>query len=296
MTNENVERNGNGKPAVSPRPVLAKQRTIELDDRGNLIGEDKNCMKELAEQNIVVNVRGKGKSGIDQTSQMANLKFDEQGNLIKEQIPKTGHSPPEQKMNYIANAVMSQASWNNPAPHPGYYGTPQLTTQMLASSVQAANGRVGAMGMGKPAPVTGNNSSVTIVENGRMNNYIIPNSVGYPVSRPIPQQPVVQQPIQAEYAKPQERVVQPFLQNMRRANTINETRQSKNLTGEMVKTYSLDMNSDSAPFGPRLSMKTPKQRFKQFFHKLIFTMNVMIINYEKNKLFKIIFLGNLSKF
>merc|ERR1712130_332588 len=213
VVNGTVNRNVNGKPAVSPRPALTKQRTIELDDRGNLKGEGKDCMKELADQKIVVNVRGKGKSGIDQTSQMANLEFGGQGNLLKEDIPTTRHSHPAQRMNYIANAVLSQSSWNNAAPHPGYYGMPQLTTQMLASSVQATNARVEPVRMGNASHAMGNNSSVTIVENGQMNNYIIPN----PVSRTIP---VAQQPIQAQYAKPQDRVVQPFLQNLLKTNAL----------------------------------------------------------------------------
>ena len=120
-----------------------------------------------------------------------------------------------------------------------------------------------------PGPHLMGQSSVTIVENGQMNNYFVPN---IPVNAPrpvtvippftagvLPPTPVQNAPPPLVQSAPPVRVTQPFLRNMHSAKTISNMKVEAKPSAP-VKSYSLDMSTNATPFGPKLSLKKPNQR------------------------------------
>ena len=310
-------------------------------------------MDNLQNDRIVVNRYGKGPSGVEYKT-MSSLQFDEYGNLLK-----PGQKPaPEPEVRIIEQVKLTPRpvrNYNRPEPpvnYNGYYDSNSLPRQQSEVYQQYFQPQYNTLPTqnkftrNQSLPVQSNfypvapaqpvidpirESSVVILENGQMNNYIVPNpdhiprrqpqmyqqQVQQPYQQPFYQTPPVQkepdmyqeqppqnqnyqqqqiyqqepgfqqqynQPVQHQpvyqenqqqeqvfqqqynrpvQQKPQQqptRVTQPFLKNIQSANTMNNTKVG-NGTGMQngMKSYSVDMAN---PFGPKLSLKKPKQRYE----------------------------------
>lgn len=159
--------------------MIERQTTIDLDDRGNIMnsGSQNDVMEHIPSENIIVNRHGKGPSSVDCSSNVSNLKFDNQGNLIKENEKSMAPAMIENSIVPQFNAPMNNQqifmSQNAHQHFLNHQGQPQMVQS--GYYIMPQNPRANII---QPAghvidPIR--QSSVTIVENGQMNNYIIPN-------------------------------------------------------------------------------------------------------------------------